>query len=122
MYRRKRNRVKMVLAVRVVGQSASGAAFDELTHTLDVAIGGARLGGLQRLPLQPGDVIEVRRRNRKANFTVMWVGEPGTPRTGQVGLHSFDAPSDFWGVEVPVEGEAPIPVSGRVVHQNGHAG
>ncbi len=121
MYRRKRNRVKMVLAVRVLGQSA-GASFDELTHTLDVAIGGARLAGMHRLPLQPGDVIEVRRKNRKANFTVMWVGEPGTPRTGQVGLQSLDAPSDFWGIEVPVEGEAPIPVTGRLVNQTRHAG
>jgi hypothetical protein len=112
----------MVLAVRVVGHSASGATFDELTHTLDVAIGGARLGGMQRLLLEPGDVIEVRRKNRKANFTVMWVGESGTPRTGQVGLQSVDAPSDFWGIDVPVEGEVPIPVTGRIVHHTEHAG
>ena len=121
MYRRKRNRVKMVLAVRILG-TTSGASFDELTHTLDVAIGGARLGGLQRLPLRPGDVVEVRRKNRKANFTVMWVGESGTQRTGQVGLQAVDAPSDFWGIEVPVEGESPIPTTRRAVEQSHHAG
>lgn len=117
MFRRKRNRVKMVLAVRVLGHSMDGSLFDELTHTLDVAVGGARLGGLERLPLQPGDVIEIRRKNRKASFKVMWVGKSGTPRTGQVGVHTVEAPPDFWGVEVPLEGEAPVPLTGRVVSQ-----
>jgi len=108
MYRRRRNRVKMVLAVRVVGSSQNGSPFDELTHTLDIAFDGARLGGMERVPVQKGDIIELRRRNRRAKFRVMWVGEKGTPRTGHVGVHAVDAHPDFWGLEVPVQGEAPI--------------
>lgn len=108
MYRRRRNRVKMVLAVRVVGSSTDGSSFDELTHTLDIAVDGARLGGMERLDLQPGDIIELRRRSRRGRFRVMWVGEKGSPRTGHVGVHAIEAHPDFWGIEVPVQGEAPI--------------
>jgi len=108
MYRRRRNRVKMVLAVRVVGSSTSGSQFDELTHTLDIAMDGARLGGMERVELQPGDIIELRRRNRRGRFRVMWVGEKGSPRTGHVGVHAIEIHPDFWGIEVPVQGEAPI--------------
>jgi hypothetical protein len=110
----------MVLGVRVVGH-CSGGPFDELTHTLDIALGGARLGGMERVSLQPGDVIEIRRKNRRASFKVMWVGESGTPRTGQVGLQAIDAPRDFWGLEVPVEGEAPVPIAARIVQHDDHA-
>src|ERR1700761_7189848 len=105
MYRRKRNRVKMVLAVRVLGQVSGGPGFDELVHTLDIALGGARLGGMDKVELQPGDVIEIRRKNRRASFKVMWVAEPNSPRAGQIGVQAIDAPLDFWGLEVPIEGE-----------------
>lgn len=111
MYRRKRNRVKMVLAVRVLGSNKNGSQFDELTHTLDIALDGARLGGMERVAVAPGDVIELRRRNRRGSFKVMWVGQPGTPRSGHVGVHAIEAPPDFWGLEVPHEGEvAKVPV------------
>ncbi len=106
----------MVLAVRVVGRLADGSPFDELIHTLDIAVGGARLGGLERMPLQQGDILEIRRKNRRACFKVMWVGEPGSSRTGHVGVQAVDAPADFWGIDVPIEGEAPIPVAARVIH------
>jgi hypothetical protein len=122
MFRRKRNRVKMVLAVRVLGRAAAGAEFDELVHTLDIAIGGARLGGVERLPLQPGDTLEIRRKNRRASFRVKWVGGASTPKQGQIGVEAIDAPTDFWGLEVPIEGEAPIPSLGRIVHQVGSTG
>lgn len=121
MFRRKRNRVKMVLPVRVVGHSAAGASFDVLAHTLDIAVNGARLGGMERLPVQPGDVVEIRRKNRRAAFKVMWVGQSGTPRTGHVGVRAMDAARDFWGVEVPVEGEVPLPLPGQAATREDHA-
>jgi len=105
MFRRKRKRVKMVLGVRAIAQGDQGPRFDELTYTLDLAVGGVRLGGMEKVVIQPGDVIELRRRNRRARFRVMWVGETGTPRTGQVGLKSIDAPADFWGLEIPTDSE-----------------
>lgn len=111
----------MVLGVRVLGEPASGP-FDELAHTLDIAMGGVRLGGVERLPLQVGDVIEIRRKNRRGSFEVKWIGTPGTPRTGQVGLRAIEIPPDFWGLELPIQGEAPIPIMARVIHSAEQAG
>ena len=105
MFRRKHNRVRMVLGVRAIGNGAGDAAFDELTHTLDIGMGGARLGGMENFPGKAGDVIEIRRRYCRGKFKVMWVGEPGSERAGQVGLQAVDAPKDFWGLQVPFEGE-----------------
>ncbi|HUN88706.1 MAG TPA: hypothetical protein VMU28_07925 [Terriglobales bacterium] len=108
----------MVLAVRVVGAGPNGSQFDELTHTLDIAMDGARLGGMERINVHPGDIIELRRRNGRARFRVMWVGEKGTPRTGHVGVQAIDVLPDFWGLEVPVQGEAPIaPIHSHQAHE-----
>jgi hypothetical protein len=103
MHSRKRIRLKMVLGVRAIGQAANGSLFDQLTHTLDIAREGVRLGGMQRWGLQKGDIVEIRRRTRRAQFRVMWVGERGTPRTGHVGLEAVEIGPDFWGLEIPAD-------------------
>lgn len=105
MYRRKRNRVKMVLGVHALGQDKGGVPFDELTYTLDIGANGVRLGGMEGVMLELGDVVEIRRRHKRAQYCVMWVGEPGTQRTGHVGLRGISIPENFWGIELPVEGE-----------------
>lgn len=106
MYRRQKNREKMVLAVKVSGKTADGRQFEELTHTIDIAVNGARLGGLFGLNLRKGDVIEVRRLQRHAKFRVVWVGEPGSPRYGHVGVQGINMLPNFWGLDLPNTGEA----------------
>jgi hypothetical protein len=107
MYSRKRIRLKMVLGVRAIGRADNGSTFDELTHTLDIAREGVRLGGMQRYGLKKGDIVEIRRRTRRAQFRVMWVGGPGTPLTGHVGLEAIDIGPDFWGLEIPADQDVP---------------
>jgi hypothetical protein len=113
MYRRKRNRVKMVLAVRVSGVDSQGQKFDMLTHTLDLSLCGVRIGGLSGIALREGSTVLIHRKNRKATFRITWVGAQGTARTGHVGLQSIDAPPEFWGLELPHEGERPVTSSGE---------
>jgi len=110
MYRRHRNREKMVLAVRVVGKTADGIEFDELTHTIDISTTGARVGGVFHLKLRKGDVIEIRRYQRRARFRVVWIGQPGTLRFGHVGVQGIDMLPNFWGLELPNTGEAATPI------------
>jgi hypothetical protein len=106
-YIRKRIRLKMVLGVRAIGQAASGDKFDELTHTLDIAREGVRLGGMGRYGLKKGDIVEIRRRTRRAHFRVIWVGAIDSPRTGHVGLQAIDITPDFWGLEIPPDEDVP---------------
>lgn len=110
MYRRKCNREKMVLAVRVSGKTVSGEEFDVLTHTIDIAVRGGRLGGMQDLDLRKGDIVEVRRQNRKGKFRIVWVGESGSFRSGHVGVQAISVPPNFWGLELSEASERPISV------------
>jgi hypothetical protein len=104
MLRRVKKRVKMVLSVRATGRDASGAPFNLLTHTLDIALSGVRIGGISA-KLKLGDVVEIQRKHRKARFKVAWIGENGTPRTGHVGLEAVDPDFNIWDLELPAEGE-----------------
>jgi hypothetical protein len=113
MYRRNRNREKMVLAVRVSGKTTDGREFDELTHTIDIAVNGARLGGMQQLKLNKGDIVEVKRHQRKAKFRVVWIGESGTARHGHVGIQSINMLPNFWGLELPEQGEVAATIRSR---------
>src|SRR3954462_5604613 len=113
MYRRNRNREKMVLAVRVSGWTTDGREFDELTHTIDIAVNGARLGGMQQLKLNKGDIVEVKRQQRKAKFRVVWIGEHGTARYGHVGIQAINMLPNFWGLELSEKGEVAAPIPSR---------
>ncbi len=122
MLRRKHVRTVMVLTVRVAGRDSQNKRFDALTHTLDIAVDGARVGGLFNTALRKGDVVEVRRNHRKARFRVAWVGEAGTRREGQIGIQSIDAPAGFWGLEIPEHGEVPLPFDARIASANHASG
>ncbi|MFZ0863475.1 MAG: PilZ domain-containing protein [Candidatus Sulfotelmatobacter sp.] len=58
------------------------------THLIDVSHRGARIGGVA-IQLKPGEVVNLQSDGCDAQFLIIWVGEPGTPREGQIGLQSL---------------------------------
>src|ERR1700730_11054986 len=96
----KRNspRRKMVLPVK--------DSIDEITrlaHTIDITHTGARLGAL-RMPLQPGMIISLQRRSKKAKFRITWTRQVA-PNELQAGVESLELPYNFWGVDLSEERE-----------------
>lgn len=62
----------------------------QTTHLIDVSHRGARVDGIA-FQLKPGTVVNLVSDGRDARFLIIWVGEPGTPQEGQVGLQSLTA-------------------------------
>lgn len=60
----------------------------QATHFIDVSHRGARVGGIS-FHLKPGEVVNLVSDGCDARFLVIWVGEPGTPQEGQIGLQSL---------------------------------
>jgi hypothetical protein len=100
MGRRGKQRIKMVLPVKVWGRDATGKPFSQPVHTLDINRGGAKLGGLLSL-VNFDDTVDVQYRHKKARFRVTWVGRPGTPKANQVGIQYLEPDKDIWGLELP---------------------
>ena len=68
--------------------------------TLDVTPTGARLTGM-RVATETGAVLTVERGRSKARFRIIWVGEPGTPNEGHLGIECLDAGKWNWDIQLP---------------------
>jgi PilZ domain-containing protein len=78
----------IALSVRVSGTDASGKNFRQPVCTLDLSSKGARITGLSGVNV--GQILTLEYQNNKVRYEVVWVGEQGTPKAGQVGLRRVD--------------------------------
>ena len=98
--RKHQSEIRSPQAVRVwvSGVDPSGNAFSQSAYSLDISRGGARLDGVGFLTA-PGMAVEVKRGWKKAQFRVVWVGELGTHRAGQVGIRCLEPEKNIWGLQ-----------------------
>ena len=82
---------------------ANGRVFSETVSTVNVSLEGAMLTGFNR-PIRPGEVIGLSYGKSKARFRVQWVGQPGTPLEGRIGLQNVLPTSCLWDVQLPARG------------------
>jgi len=90
--KRRRNRKKAVLPVRVSGNDRSGKAYSDLVHTLDITEAGARLGGL-RHGLEIGAEVILQYKQHRASFRVVWTEAVPGHNEHRVGLQALDTKS-----------------------------
>jgi hypothetical protein len=88
IHQRREPRIAVALPVQVWGYDARQESFHQTTSVIDVSHRGARIGGAP-FQLKAGDVVHLVSGGQDARFRVIWVGEPGTPQEGQVGLQSL---------------------------------
>ncbi len=86
---RREERIPLQVPALVSGLDRRGRAFIESAKTLDISTAGARITGLNT-QLDPGSVLSIQLGNRKARFEVLWVGEPGSSREGEIGLKCIE--------------------------------
>jgi len=90
--KRRRNRKKAVLPVRVTGSDSSGKTYSELVHTLDITESGARLGGL-RHGIEVGALVTLQYKQHRASFRVVWTEAVPNHTEHRVGLQALDTKS-----------------------------
>lgn len=95
--RRRHDRIRAVLPVRVRGTDAAGESFEALAHTLDLTPSGTRLGAL-RHELKALDTLTIVYHQRRMEFTVVWTKRLDTKGEYQVGLQAFSQEKEPWGM------------------------
>jgi hypothetical protein len=98
MGKRHEGRLTVPISVRLWGLDREGRVFSQNVKTLNIATSGARLYGVTAA-LERGYIVGVQCGNMRARFMVVWVGEPGSSREGQVGLRA--AENGIWSVALP---------------------
>jgi CheY-like chemotaxis protein len=86
-YQRREPRIAVSLPVQVHAQDHPESSL-QTTRFIDVSHRGARVDGVV-FHLKPGEVVNLVSDGCDARFLVIWVGEPGTPQEGQIGLQSL---------------------------------
>ena len=82
---RREPRIEVARAVQIWVQDSSPGSARHTASMTDVSHHGARIDHTT-LSLKPGDTVHLLSSGQDARFRVIWVGEPGTPQEGQVGL------------------------------------
>jgi len=95
--KRRQDRTKAVLPVRVRGIDAAGKRFEDLAHTLDITPTGARLGAIHHA-LNVLDRVTVTYRQRKIEFQVIWTRRIEGTAEFQVGVQALARDGDAWGL------------------------
>jgi hypothetical protein len=100
--KRRQKRVRIALPVRTWFRDESGKSVLHAACTLDVTPTGARLTGVRAQP-ETGAILTVERGRSKARFRIVWVGEPGTPHDGHLGIDCLEAGKWNWDVQLPAD-------------------
>lgn len=86
--------------IRIFGLDPSGQAINVSAWTVDVSRHGARVRGVRDWSAA-GETVGVRFGMEKARFKIVWIGAPGTPLFGHIGLHCVEAGKYIWGIAAP---------------------
>ena len=98
--KRRQQRTKMVVPVRLWVRDDSGIVRSHLAHTLDVSDHGVQLAGLDG-KLTGDQIFEVQYRHKRARFRVVWVHTREGSREKQVGAECLEPEKRIWGVDLP---------------------
>lgn len=97
MGRRSEQRIALRVPILVRGKDSRGSPFTITAQTHDITATGASLNGLKGIA-GVGSKIEIEYQGRKAMYRLQWIGQVGTPRSGQAGVKCLEPGNYIWGV------------------------
>src|SRR5436305_5744733 len=87
-------RLVIALPIRVYGMGSDSKPFNQEDRTLDITREGARIDGLPHITA--GETIGVQYGDARARYKVIWVGEPGGNKEGQIGVQVVEPGPSVW--------------------------
>jgi len=100
MGRRSQPRKQVEVPVRIFGTDSHGQVFSEKVLTVNVSRNGVELVGV-RPDLGLDEIVGLTYGSNRVHFRVKWIGEPGTPRAGHVGLLNIAPDKPLWDFPLP---------------------
>jgi hypothetical protein len=98
MDRRRQSRVFVDLPVQIWGMDTHSRPFTQAASLRSISGRGATLQCVDA-QLKPGEVIDVLYQGTKAQFRIVWCGQPGSEVAGEVGVESLSADTKLWGID-----------------------
>ncbi len=111
-------RKEIQVPVRIFGTDKGGAVFSENALTVNVSRNGVELQRVQS-QLAVDEIVGLSYGTNRLHFRVKWVGAPGTPKSGRVGLLSISPGKALW--DFPLDGSCPDPFQPGAIERRQHA-
>jgi PilZ domain len=102
MGRRCQLRKQVAVPVRIFGTDSLGRAFSEKALTVNVSRNGAELAEV-RPELALDEIIGLTYGKNRVHFRAKWMGRPGTPKAGLVGLLNIAPERPLWDFPLPAD-------------------
>lgn len=106
MGKRSEPRKQVEVPVRLFGTDSTGVPFSAKLNTVNVSRSGVELSGAHP-KLAVDEIVGLTYGTNRVHFRVKWIGEPGTPRAGHVGLLNIAPEKPLW--DFPLPGSAADP-------------
>ncbi len=100
MGNRREPRTEKNLPVRIFGTDADGRIFSEKVTTVNVSQRGAEVSGV-KATVRLNEVVGLSHNQNKGHFKIKWIGQPHTPKAGNLGLVNVSPEKPFWDFAVP---------------------
>lgn len=100
MGNRTESRAQRSLEVRLLGMDVNGRPILATAQTVNVSRHGVVLAGLASR-VSPGEVVSLQYKGRKVRYRVIWEGEAGTEKAGQLGLEQVNLQDNLWQQDLP---------------------
>jgi len=100
MGRRRDPRKEEQVPVRIFGTSSSGQVFSEKAVTVNISQQGVELSGVKPA-LNLDEIVGLTYGKNRVHFRVKWVGKPGTPKAGHVGMVNISPEKPLWDFPLP---------------------
>ena len=117
MGRRRQSRKEIQVPVRIFGTNSRGEVFSEKAVTVNVSQQGIELSEVKP-ELNLDEIIGLTYGKNRVHFRVKWVGKPGTPKSGHVGLLNISPEKPLW--DFPLPPPAPDNFQQRMVEHRSH--
>ena len=99
MDRRHSLRIAVLLPVRIWGVDAYARPFMHLAHAKNISATGAVVKGVPCQVLV-GEIVDVQCGEEKAQFRVVWVGQPDSRAQREIGIQCLPAEPLIWVVNL----------------------
>lgn len=90
--------------VRIFGTDVAGCVFSDKVITVNISRTGVELALVQP-KLAVDEIIGLSCGKNRVHFRVKWIGQPGTPKAGHVGLLNISPEKPLW--DFPLSSAAP---------------
>lgn len=100
MGKRVEPRLAIQVPVRIFGTDVKGAVFSQKIVTVNISHTGVEVAEVQA-ELAVNEIVGLTYTNNRVHFRVKWIGTPGSPKAGHLGLLNVTPEKPLWDFPLP---------------------